>query len=155
MGFSSQPIRWWIYFLSSVISMVAPTWCHGRIWGNPLWENVDRFDLWIDTFNSVIRLCKGEPSALFRVSPVVSLLFNSWPLCRAITHFVTDACVAWSCVNNFFPAVLERLKPMHHMVQVTGHAFRCGFLSFCFFGEVNQLCTQFGRFDSRSMPTCG
>ena len=23
-------------FLSSVISMVAPTWCHGAIWGNPL-----------------------------------------------------------------------------------------------------------------------
>ena len=22
-------------FLSSVISMVAPTWCHGAIWGNP------------------------------------------------------------------------------------------------------------------------
>ena len=23
-------------FLSSVISMVAPIWCHGAIWGNPL-----------------------------------------------------------------------------------------------------------------------
>ena len=23
-------------FLSSVVSMVAPTWCHGAIWGNPL-----------------------------------------------------------------------------------------------------------------------
>ena len=24
-------------FLSSVISMVAPTWCHGPIGGNPVW----------------------------------------------------------------------------------------------------------------------
>ena len=29
------------HFLSSVISMVAPTWCHGPIGGNPLWETVD------------------------------------------------------------------------------------------------------------------
>ena len=29
IGFSSQRITTMIHFLSSVISMVAPTWCHG------------------------------------------------------------------------------------------------------------------------------
>ena len=35
-GFSSHWITTRIHFLSSVISMVAPTWCHGPVWGNPI-----------------------------------------------------------------------------------------------------------------------
>ena len=35
-GFSSQRITPMIQFLSSVISMGGPTWCHGPIRGNPL-----------------------------------------------------------------------------------------------------------------------
>ena len=37
--FPTDPMK--DHFLSSVISMVAPTWCHGPIGGNPLWETVD------------------------------------------------------------------------------------------------------------------
>ena len=37
--FPTDPLK--DHFLSSVISMVAPTWCHGPIGGNPLWETVD------------------------------------------------------------------------------------------------------------------
>ena len=35
-GFSSERITSMIHFLSSVISMVTPTWCHGANWGNPV-----------------------------------------------------------------------------------------------------------------------
>ena len=39
-------------FLSSVIPMVAPTWCHRASWGNLLCGvNADRFDLGINNFN--------------------------------------------------------------------------------------------------------
>ena len=36
LGFSSRRITTMIQFLSSVISMVSPTRCHGHVWGNPL-----------------------------------------------------------------------------------------------------------------------
>ena len=35
LGFSSPRIAWTIHSMSSVFSMVAPTWCHGPNWGNP------------------------------------------------------------------------------------------------------------------------
>ena len=35
-GIQFQPDPMKDQFLSSVISMVAPTWCHGPIWGNPV-----------------------------------------------------------------------------------------------------------------------
>ena len=40
-GIQSLTDHWHDPFLSSVISMVAPTRCHGPTWGNPLWEIVE------------------------------------------------------------------------------------------------------------------
>ena len=52
-------------FLSSVISMVAPTRCHGPIWGNLLCGvNADWTDFRIYTFELVIRLSKLQQMAL-------------------------------------------------------------------------------------------
>ena len=53
---------------SRVISMVAPTWCHGANWGNPVWGDCWRFDCRIDTFNLIIRLGKGQQSAFLLIS---------------------------------------------------------------------------------------
>ena len=35
LGFSSPRIAKTIHFMSSVFSVVTPTWCHGPNWGNP------------------------------------------------------------------------------------------------------------------------
>ena len=52
-------------FLSSVIPMVAPTWCHRASWGNlRCGVNVDSFELWIDTFELVIRISKVQQLAI-------------------------------------------------------------------------------------------
>ena len=37
-------------FLSSVIFMVAPTWCHGALEATPVWVTEDRLDFRIYTF---------------------------------------------------------------------------------------------------------
>ena len=71
-------------FLSSVISMVTPTWCHGPIGGNPgsgrlLTDLTSEFTV----FNLVIRLSKVKQSALFRVSPVEVGVLNNLPQFRA------------------------------------------------------------------------
>ena len=79
MGFSSQPIRWWINFLSSVISMVAPTWCHGPTWGNPFGRMLTELTSEFTHFNPVIRLRKGKPPAFSRVSHRWS---KCWTMCR-------------------------------------------------------------------------
>ena len=45
--------------------MVASTWCHRALWGNLLCGvNVDRLEFWIDTFELVIHLSKGQQMAL-------------------------------------------------------------------------------------------
>ena len=42
IGIQFPPDHWHDPFLPHAISMVAPTWCHGPIWENPVGENVDR-----------------------------------------------------------------------------------------------------------------
>ena len=52
-------------FLSSVIPMVTPTWCHRANWGNPVWGECRL--TWIPNlhiFNLVIRLSKVQQLAL-------------------------------------------------------------------------------------------
>ena len=86
-----------IQFLSSVISMVAPTWCHGAIGGNPF---VGDWGLtWLPNlphFNLVIRLSKTKQSAL----RLCTFLWNPaspavpWdPLWNAFS-------TAWSCAEH-------------------------------------------------------
>ena len=53
------------HFLSSVISMVAPTWCHGPIGGNPVGRLLTEWMSEFTIFNLVIRLRKWKQSAFF------------------------------------------------------------------------------------------
>ena len=93
-GFSSCRITIMIQFLSSVISMVAPTWCHGAIWGNPFqgewWSTVLTSEF--THFNLVIRLSKAKQLAL----PFSSLLgLSRWSVGPRVPR--RNACLSeWS-----------------------------------------------------------
>ena len=155
MGFSSRPIRWWIYFLSSVISMVAPTWCHGPTWGDPSWENVDRFDNRIDTVNLVIHLSKGKQSALLRVSPVGRRLLNNWPLSLAIT-FCRNVQLTAVEPPLFQLCSSDQTRSYGQHDKVPGHAWKYGASSLLvLLVRLTHLCTQFGRFVSCYRPLWG
>ena len=66
-------------FLSSVISMVAPTWCHGPIGGNPFGRLSTDLTSEFTHFNPGIRLRNLEQLAFFpRFTSFVAVL-NYWP----------------------------------------------------------------------------
>ena len=101
-------------FQSSVISMVAPTWCDGPIWGNPSWENLDRLDNRIYTFNLVIRLRMLEQSAFFQVSLRRRRVLNSWPWYVASFFLYMRS---WQPCKPPFLTLLKRLAAVFFLPQ--------------------------------------
>ena len=102
-------------FLSSVIPMVAPTWCHRALWGNLLCGvNVDWLEFWIDTFELVIHLNKVQQSAL--------RLFSLWesPAIPAVPEIPVTCSFMWCCAKLLKPPFLlqpQLLKVQHDMCE--------------------------------------
>ena len=130
-------------FLSSVISMVAPTWCHGAIWGNPL--------RWVSTvlnsefthFNSVIRLSKGnnQPCGLSALLNVPRLRTSQDPSDRfsfCVRSFGTTRNSIFYYCSNFCSVIAschDTWIRQAHVLQVW-----FSFLLVLWWGE-NMLCT--------------
>ena len=87
-------------FLSSVISMVAPTWCHGPTWGNPCGECWTELTSEFTIFNLGIHLRNLEQLAFFRVSPVAAVGWTNCSLCLGFKLFRRNH--ADSCKTSFF-----------------------------------------------------
>ena len=151
MGFSSQPTRWWIYFLSKCDfhggSDKVP-WTQLR---EPVWENVDRVDFRIHTFNLGIHLRNLEQLAFFRVS-------LRWSLCWTIGRWYWALILLSRCTvrrgNLLFQLCsndrsLSTAFDIHHMARrqdmLAGMVL---LLLMVILVRLTQLCTQFGRFGS-------
>ena len=91
-------------------------------------------------FNPVIRLSKVKQSALFQVSPAVSLLVELLAAVPGFNFFPRS--LQLQAVKPPFPIMLERQTAVTSLhVQAQGHALGMVSLSFGTFGEVNKLCT--------------
>ena len=129
-GFSSHWITLWIHFQSRVTSMVAPTWCHGPVWGNHIAGDFKRPDFRIDTFNVIIRLRKVKQLAFFRFS---SRRSTCWTTCRRTGQLpILDVCCTLHWHKHLFCLQRQRLQTIsmtwtRH--QVHGFSLRC-----CLFG---------------------
>ena len=127
-------------FLSSVISMVAPTWCHGPTWGNPFGRMLTELTSEFTHFNVVIRLSKGNIHPFFRVSPRRCRLLNSGPLYWAINFFLAAMLTAAKPPFSSVAQVLATAAT--HVRRQQACPLPAGMVSLVS-GEVNQLCTQF------------
>ena len=112
--------------------MVAPTWCHGPIGGNPVWG--DCWQTWLRNWHTLIQefsSSKGKQSAFFQVSHRRSMC---WTTCRcAWLQFLFYFAQLTAVRNLHFPPLLERLTAVTALhEQASGHAFRCGATFFWF-----------------------
>ena len=154
-GFNSHWITSLIHFQPSVISMMAPTWCHGPIWGYPFPETLNERTSEFIHFNLVIRLSEGKQLALFRFSPgrptcwtacrgtgqspflILPWRWQPWKLPFSNDAQATDICT-WLC-----KAIGAWLFPSMSSTLVSGEA---------------KTVVHLIREESRSryyMPTCG
>ena len=120
------------HFLSSVISMVAPTWCHGPIGGNPFGRLLTEWTSESTVFNLVIRLRKGKQSAFFSTFHVACRRVEQRAAVPGLTSFVELQPL--SDMRNLLLFQLcssDRSTSQQHD-QVSGHAFRCGTTFFWF-----------------------
>ena len=98
-------------FLSSVIPMVAPTWCHRALWGNLLCGvNVDRREFWIVTFELVIHLSKGQQLAF----PFISFL--RCPVAPDVPGIPVIGPFMCSCAELHKPPFLQHLLQHHGII---------------------------------------
>ena len=126
-------------FLSSVIPMVAPTWCHRAKWGNFLrGVNVDWFELRIYTFILVIHLSIVQQLAL----PFCTFLWNSaapavpWDL--VCLHF----CNVFFRTSETSVFAVPLTASLHHITTFASGRYmpsRCGLFSFWLSGEVKHF----------------
>ena len=108
--------------MSSVISMVAPTWCHGPTSGNPFGRMLTELTSEVTHSNPVIRLRKGKPSAFFSGLTRRSRLLNNVPPFWAPSY---SELAADSRETSFFNFARETDRcPSFLHDKVSGHAFR-------------------------------
>ena len=108
-GFSSHRITSVIHFLSSVICMVSPTWCHGPNWGNPVWGECWRTGLLNWHFNLVIRLSSVKQSAI-----PFSTFYNVSPLLLSLRH-----------IGTFIFALLKPIRTARNLFFCWCSSFWC------------------------------
>ena len=113
-------------FLSSVIPMVTPTWCHRANWGNPSWGQCRL--TWIPNshFNLVIRLSKVQQLALQLCTILRSPAGPAVPLIPTERISIEWSRAEHSETSYFAAAFAVTLH--HFMSHVPGRhtTFRCG-----------------------------
>ena len=115
-GFNSHWITSLIHVQSNVISLVAPTWCHGP-W-TPLRETWNERTSEFTLFNLVSRLSMGKQSAFSCMSHSQWLLVE---LLAAVRGFNFLAWCIWDFEAEsrrslpFQRCSTNRLQPLHHM----------------------------------------
>ena len=131
-------------FLSSVISMVAPTRCHGPIGGNPVWGDCST-DLTSEftVFNLVIRLSKVKQSAFFQVSHRrVGFGWTIVPLCLG-NHLLFLTSPPLTAVQNLHFSPYARETDRCHSIsynKAIRTCFRYGSSSFLVFSVRSTSC---------------